>query len=189
MFLTLLLLLAATFPQQPLDESAAIATVRQAAAKASGASESAQMDIIRKLRAELFGAEVSVNSAVIGGFGNKKVVHPNWLVWGMNDLLMDVKDSETESDYRRLGFVFSGERTDDGAARMLSNQQEVVFEKNDKDLYVSYVVLFSTKDIATLTKGGKVTFTFRVSALRVFSVGFEMRGVATAIRPEAKKTK
>lgn len=189
MMLTLLLLIAAISPQEPMDESAAIAAVKQAITKANGASESAQMELLRKLRQDLFGAEVSVQSAVIAGTGSKKIAHLNWLVWGMNDLRTEINESSVESDFQKLGFAFSGVTTDDGAMRVLKNQQEVVCEKTYDGMYVSYVVLFTTKDIAHLKSGGKVNFTFRVSAIRMFKEGVEMRGVVAAVAPGGKKSK
>jgi hypothetical protein len=189
MMLTLLLLIATTLPQQPTDESAAVAAIKQALTKATGANEATQKGILNKLRQDIFGMEVSVNSAAIAAFGDTKITHPAWLAWGLNDLRTEVNDSNVESDYQKLGFAFTGEQTEGGALRMLKNQREVVFQKEYGDLYVSYVVLFSTKDIAKLKSGAKLTFTFRLSAIRASSAGIEMRGVVASIKSDVKKSK
>lgn len=186
----LLLLLAVAATNEPMDESAAIATITRAITQASGATDSTRLEVVRGLHRELFGTEVSVNAAAVGALGEKRVVHPAWLVWGLGDDRLDCGDAQAEADYRQLGFVFSGEQENDGAVRMLGGQQEVVFQKTYGDLYTSYVVLFPAKDVARLKPGATIGFTFRVSALRIYpGSGIEVRGVATGMSRGTRKSR
>jgi hypothetical protein len=73
--------------------------------------------------------------------------------------------------------------------RYILRPRAVVFQKEYGDLYISYVVLFSPKDIAKLKTGAKLNFTFRLSAIRAFSAGVEMRGVVASMKSDVKKSK